>query len=93
MKRIVLLALTLSACAAQVPWTNSRVPQSQWDKDWSACKRSAEYHSGGFRDWDDQQSTRDPFAAYDRQKAKEEISAEVASCMIGRGYIPAEKKK
>ena len=94
MKRSVLiagLAVGLSACAAHVPWVSSRVPKSQWDKDWSACKRAAEYNAGGGRDWDEPSS--DPWAAYDRDKAKQSIGAEVSSCMIGLGYVPAEKKK
>lgn len=92
MKRVVFVSLIcLSACAAQVPWVNNRVPQSQWDADWSACKRMAEYHSGGARNWDDPTTPGDPFIEYDRQKASGAINDEVSSCMIGRGYVPARR--
>ena len=87
MKRCLFLVLALSACAAQVPWVNSRVPPDQWDKDWSACKRAAEYHAGGMRDWEDP-NRMDPLAEYDRQHASSQIADEVSSCMIGRGYVP-----
>ena len=88
MKRIILIALGLSACAAPVPWVRSIVPSSQWDSDWSACKRMAEVRVGGYRDWDEP-NPMDPLAAYDRQKASGEVADAVSSCMIGRGYVPA----
>ena len=92
MSRIFLVSLgLLCACAAQVPWVNTRVPPSQWDTDWSACKRMAEYHYGGTRNWDEPTTPGDPFLEYDRQKASGAINDEVSSCMIGRGYVPARR--
>ena len=92
MKRVVLLALLLSACAAPVPWVNSRVPSSQWDKDWSQCKRMAEASMGGPRDWSNPNPT-DPLAEYDRQYYGPKVKQQVESCMIGRGYVPAAGAK
>ena len=92
MRPALILTLFLTACAAQVPWVNSRVPPSQWDADWSACKRAAEYHTSGMRDWDEP-SPLDPLAAYDRQQASIKIADQVSSCMIGRGYVPAKGTK
>jgi len=94
MKRlsVLFLLLTLAACAAKVPWTNAGLPKSQWSKDWSECKRAAEYSAGGVRDWDDV-SPQDPLAEYERQHAAQRVKTEVSLCMIGRGYVPAERQK
>ena len=87
-----LLIVGLTACAARVPWVNPALPEKQWSKDWSACKRQAEYHtSGGYRDWDEPRT--DPLAEYDRQHAKVEIDSSVESCMIGLGYVPAGRRR
>jgi len=94
MKRLFIIGafVSLAGCAAHAPWVNTKLPKSQWDKDWSTCKRAAEYRTSGMKDWDAPTSS-DPWADYDRQKAKEVISSQVASCMIGLGYLPVEKKK
>ena len=94
MKRlyILIMTVTLTACAAKVPWTNAALPKSQWSKDWSECKRSAEFHAGGFRDWDEKNPL-DPFAEYERQRAAEQAKTEITLCMIGRGYVPVERQR
>ena len=86
----LLLLAVLAGCAAKVPWVNTALPAAQWDRDWSACKRAAEYQAGGGRDWDDMKPG-DPFAAYDRQRASGQVRDQVNSCMIGKGYIPTER--
>ena len=92
MKRLLLLSGLLSACAAPVPWVNSRLPPSQWDADWSQCKRMAETAHGGPRDWNESYPS-DPLVEYDRHYYGPKVKQQVESCMIGRGYVPATGEK
>lgn len=88
MKTIILVPLIvlLAACsAAQPPWKSDDLPKEQWARDWSACKRRAERQVIGYGG-----EGSGPIDAYDRIQAKRQIDAEVASCMIDRGYVPAK---
>ena len=87
-----MLTVLVAGCAAKPPWTNSTLPKSQWAKDWSQCKRAAEFRASGFRDWDEP-TPLDPFAGYERQRAAEQAKTEESLCMIGRGYVPVEKQR
>ncbi|OAN52375.1 hypothetical protein A6A04_01410 [Paramagnetospirillum marisnigri] len=92
MKRLLapLVALTLAACAASVPWTSTTVPKDQWKSDYSACRRYADRDVG----WrEDDRDSGSPFRDYDRHQAKKRFDASLASCMIDRGYVPASRHK
>lgn len=81
------IALALSACAAtSVPWQNPAIPEDQWARDWSSCKRWGESQVG-YREGD----SSSPFRDYDRAQAKRQADAHASLCMRDRGYLPAKK--
>lgn len=82
------LCLSLSACAAPVPWQNSKLPKDQWRTDWNSCRRWAD-DQVGYRESEADSNFRD----YDRAQAKRQINAYVDMCMRDRGYIPARNVK
>ncbi|MEW5728945.1 MAG: hypothetical protein AB1918_14045 [Pseudomonadota bacterium] len=82
------LALALPACAAtSVPWQNPSVPEAQWSRDWTSCRRWAE-NQIGYRESDSP-----TFRDYDRANAKRQADALAGSCMRDRGYVPAPRRK
>ncbi len=86
---LLLVILALSGCAASsVPWQNPSVPNEQWSRDWSSCRRWAETQVG-YREGDGAS----PFRDYDRSRAKRQADALAGSCMRDRGYVPAPRSK
>lgn len=80
--------LLLAGCAAPNPWMSPSIPKEQWDRDYSACRRSADRDSG----WRDGRDDRTPMREYERAQAKRYYDAELSACMRGLGYFPAPKK-
>lgn len=86
---VVLGVLALAACAAtSVPWVHSSLPESQWAKDWRACKRQAEMQTGVGEI--DESS---PFRDFDRQAAKRKVDSYTSYCMTDLGYVPARPRR
>lgn len=86
---ILILPLLLGACAAPNPWMSPTVPKDQWDRDYSACRRSADRDSGWRDGGRDEPS---PMRDYERAQAKRIYDSELNACMRGLGYIPAPRK-
>jgi hypothetical protein len=86
---ILLLPLLLGACAAANPWVNPQVPKDQWNRDYSACRRSADRDSG-YRE--DSREGYSPTRDYERVQAKRMYDASLNACMRSLGYFPAPKK-
>ena len=78
--------IVLTACAADSGWRNPSLPESRWDSDLTACRRTADDAIGpaGYTDPDDRSML--PGRMLDRADTQRRFDRYVASCMAGKGY-------
>jgi hypothetical protein len=82
-------AFLLVGCATSPNWVNPKIPQEEWGRDLSSCRRSAEIDVSR-RIGYDRRSTEDPFSGPggdgERYQARKLFDNEVAACMTDLGY-------
>jgi hypothetical protein len=87
-------AIWLAGCATAPQWVNSKIPQEEWGRDLSRCRRNAEVEVSR-RIGYDRRSTEDPFSGPagdgERYQARKLLDREVASCMTDLGYYRPTK--